>query len=363
LRVGIGAIVGVTGGPATYARELVRALVMLGGDDRYVVFTDVPEAFASLDVERVAVPLRFAWQQVTWDHVRLPALLRRTRVDLYHGTKNILPWRCPVPAVVTVHDLAVYAMPETFAWPQRLHFRSCVPPSVRRAVRVIVDSSHARNDVVARLGVDPAQIAVVPLGVGAEHWQEPGAEALCALRRRYGLGERVVACAGTIQPRKRVEHAIEAFVRSGAVRRGWQLAIAGRLRPGYRPPWLRALPVGVHWLGALSAPELRALYSLAAIAVHASEYEGFGLVLLEAMAAGCAVVAVRATSIPEVVSDAGLLVERSDPALLATALAELLADETKRRTLGQRARARARGFTWEATARRTHAVYAEVARR
>jgi len=135
VRIGIGALVGIRGGPATYAHELVAALSRLGGH-RYVVFTDRPEDFASLDVERVHVPLPTTYHQVLWDHARLPGLIAAQRVGLYHGTKNILPWRLSVPGVVTVHDLAVYACPETFAWPQRLHSQLCVPPSVRRAARV-----------------------------------------------------------------------------------------------------------------------------------------------------------------------------------------------------------------------------------
>src|SRR5262245_15797313 len=118
-------MLGIVGGPATYARELVAALVGQGGHE-YVVFTDRPELFEG-DVKAVHVPLRTTYGQVTWDHVRLPGLLATERVDLYHGTKNILPWRLHVPAVVTVHDLAVYAHPDTFAWPQRWHFQTFVP--------------------------------------------------------------------------------------------------------------------------------------------------------------------------------------------------------------------------------------------
>src|SRR5439155_1092276 len=99
----------------------------------------------------------------------------------------------------------------------------------------------------------------------------------------------------------------------------------------------------VHWLGPLPAHALRALYAAAEIAVSASEYEGFGLTVCEAMASGCAVVAVANSSVPEVVGDAGMLVARSDPALLADALARLIAEPETRAALGAAARARAPG--------------------
>jgi glycosyltransferase involved in cell wall biosynthesis len=359
MRIGIGALLGITGGPATYARELVAALARLGGHE-YVVFTDRPAAFAGLDVTTAHVPLPTRYHQVTWDHGRLGRLLAEHRVDLYHGTKAVLPWRLRLPAVVTVHDLAVYAYPETFAWPQRAHFRLCVPPSVARARLVIAVSEHARGDLIARFGLDPARVRTVLQGVAPAYAAPPPASAVEALRATYGLGPRLVACVGTVQPRKHVERVVEAFVRAGAAARGWELAIAGRLRPGYTAPWLATLPPGVHWLGPLSDDALLALNAAAEVAVSASEYEGFGLTVCEAMAAGAAVVAVATSSIPEVVGDAGILVARSDATLLAEALGRLLDDAGLRASLGARARARAAGFTWEETARRTRAVYEEA---
>jgi glycosyltransferase involved in cell wall biosynthesis len=359
VRIGIGALVGIVGGPATYARELVAALARLGGH-HYVVFTDRPALFAAADVERVHVPLATTYHQVTWDHVRLPGLVAAHGVALYHGTKNVLPWRLGVPGVVTVHDLAVYTCPDTFAWPQRVHFRLAVPPSVARAARVIADSEHARADLVRRFGLDPARVPVVPLAMSAAFGVAPPVESVTALRSLHRLGPRLVACIGTIQPRKRVERVIEAFVRAGGADRGWELAIAGRLRPGYAPAWLHALPPGVRWLGPLDDDTVRALYAEAEIAMTASEYEGFGLTVLEAMASGCAVIAPAVTSIPEVAGDAALLVPRSDATLLGDALARLLDDPAARAALGERARRRASGFTWEETARRTRRVYEEV---
>jgi glycosyltransferase involved in cell wall biosynthesis len=359
MRVGIGALVGVLGGPATYARELVAALARLGGHE-YVVFTDRPDAFTRLDVTTVHVPLPTAYHQVTWDHWALPARVAARGVQLYHGTKNVLPWRLPVPAVVTVHDLAVYACPDTFALPQRLHLKALIPRSVARSIRVVTDSEHARRDVMARFGVAAERAVAVPLGVGEAYRSPVPAEAVAALRRAHGLGEHLIACVGTVQPRKHIERVVDAFVRAGAAAQGWTLAIAGRIRPHHAPPWLGALPAGARFLGALGDAELRALYAASAIAMSASEYEGFGLTVLEAMASGCAVVAVDNTSIPEVVGDAGVLVGASDAALLADALAALLADPERRAALAGAARRRAAGFTWEETARRTRAVYEEA---
>ena len=359
MRIGIGAVAGILGGPATYARQLVRALALAGGHE-YVVFTDRPEAFAELDLEVVHVPLRTPYHQFGWDHVRLPRLLSERRVDLYHGTKNVLPWRLPAAAVVTVHDLAVYACPETFAWPQRIHLRLSVPHSVARAARVIADSEHARGDLIARFALAPERVAAIPLGVAAAFRTPPPPEAVEVLRRTHRLGPRLIVCVGTVQPRKHVERVIEAFVTAEAATRGWELVIAGRVRPGYAPAWLRVLPAAVRWLGPLPDDALGALYAAAEVAVSASDYEGFGLTVAEAMASGCAVLAVGTSSIPEVVGDAGVLVPRSDGSLLATALARLVAEPATRAALAARGRERAARFTWEATARRTRQVYEEA---
>ena len=359
MRIGIGAQVGVLGGPGTYARELAAALARAGGHD-YVVFTDRPDAFAGLALATVHVPLPSPWHQAIWDHWRLPELVRAARVDLYHGTKNVLPWRIAVPTVVTVHDLAVYAYPETFSAPQRWHLRLLVPRSVAAARRVIAPSEHARGDIIDRFAVAPAHVTAIPQGVAAEFRAGPVPGTVERLRADHALGSRLVACVGTVQPRKRTERVVEAFVRSGLAVEGWQLAVAGRIRPGYAPSWLVQPPPGVRWLGPLPEQTLRALYAAAEIAVSASDYEGFGLTVCEAMASGCAVIAVANSSIPEVVGDAGVLVPRSDPELLAGALVALAAAPERRATLGAAARARAGGFTWDETARRTRAVYEEA---
>ena len=133
MRIAIGAIVRTLGGPATYAIELVRALAERRTPGlEYVVLTDGPEAFDGMPVAVEHVPLRTPWAQPLWDHVQVPRALRRVGADLYHGTKNAVPLAAPCPSVVTIHDLAVYHHPESFAAAQRWHLRAHTPHAVAR---------------------------------------------------------------------------------------------------------------------------------------------------------------------------------------------------------------------------------------
>jgi glycosyltransferase involved in cell wall biosynthesis len=360
VRIAVGAIVRTLGGPATYATELVAALAARRTPGHeYVVLTDGPEAFAGLDLEVVHVPLATVYGQPLWDHVQVPAALRRARADLYHGTKNALPAWAPCPGVVTVHDLAVYHHPASFAALQRWHLRAHTPHAVRAARAVLAVSEHAAADLRARFPGAAGKVRAVPNGVSPRFRPVEDGAALAAFRARHGLGPGpLVAYLGTLQPRKNVELLAAAFGRIAGVFPGAELVLAGRIRPGYRPA-LRGDRVRL--LGPLAAAELPLFYAAAAVLVSPSLYEGFGLTLLEAMACGCPVVALRASAVPEVVGDAGILLERPDETALAAALARVLGDPAAAADLGARGRARARAFSWERTAAATEAIYDDAA--
>jgi glycosyltransferase involved in cell wall biosynthesis len=183
---------------------------------------------------------------------------------------------------------------------------------------------------------------------------------VAAVRARRGLPERYVLSVGTIEPRKNLATAIAAF-HAAAPRgvalalvgpRGWKLAeaigadlAAGAVRPG------------IVVTGAVEDDELPALYAGASAFLFPSLYEGFGFPVLEAMACGTPVLSSDASSLAEVLGDAGVLLPPRDVAAWAEALRALLADPTRGRELGERGRRRAAEFTWERTARATRAVY------
>lgn len=359
MRVGIGAVINPTGGPARYARELVRALADLDEADEYLVFTNRPGDFETASRLRIVeVPLRSPTLEPLWDHVWMPAAARRERLDLYHGVKGAVPLALGCPRVVTIHDLAVYACPETFAWQQHLHMRPHLRLAALQARRIIADSEHARADIRRRLRLSPRRVVAVPLGVRHDRFHPDVGAADEEVLRRLDLPRPFFLYSGTIQPRKNVDVVVRAHARLGDL--GWSLVIAGRRRPDYRPAWITAPPAPVHYLSSLADEDLAVLYRHAGAFVSPSSYEGFGLTFLEAMASGCPVVGTRVTSVPEVVGDAGVLLADADVDTVAQAMRAVALDAELRRDLRNRGLERAARFTWLETARRTHAIYREV---
>jgi glycosyltransferase involved in cell wall biosynthesis len=361
MRIGIGAILGVLGGPATYARELIRALARIDCWNEYVVITDAPEVVGvtAANVRCVRAPLPAAVLQPLWDHAWVPYFIRRFGLHLYHGTKGMLPWWRGCREVVTVHDLAVYHLPETFAWLQRLHQRSHTPFAVRRAVRVITDSEAARRDVLQRFAVSPDRVIAIPLGVGRQFSSEASPDD-GRIAEQLVLPPRYMLYAGTIQPRKHVEVLVSAFSQA-CNRNGAHLLIAGRVRPGYQPEFIRQPPPRVRYMGPVSDTELAVLYRRALALCSPSGYEGFGLSLLEAMASGCLVIAGRNSAVPELVGDGGILLDDLSVPALRAVLEQVLSNDQAFDALRIRARRRAGQFSWEETAHKTLEVYREAA--
>jgi glycosyltransferase involved in cell wall biosynthesis len=257
--------------------------------------------------------------------------------------------------VVTIHDLAVYHHPESFALLQRWHLRAHTPHAVATASAIVAVSEHAASDLRARFPRAAAKLHAVPNGVAPSFAPVTDPDTLAAFRARHGLGSGpLVAYLGTLQPRKNVELLAAAFMRAAAAWPSAELVLAGRIRPGYRPNLPQAR---VRLIGPLETGDLPAFYSSSAVLVSPSLYEGFGLTLLEAMACGCPVIALRRSAVPEVVGDAGLLLEEASEEALAAALARMLGERATAETLRTRGLVRARAFSWDKAAAATAAIY------
>jgi alpha-1,3-rhamnosyl/mannosyltransferase len=248
--------------------------------------------------------------------------------------------------VLTVQDLSFERDPSVMSRRDRLIFRTTVPRSARRAARVLAISELTKRDLVDLYRVDPGKVVVTPLAADPAFAPEgPSPD-----------GDPYVLFVGALQPRKEPTTAIEAL---SLLHDPPRLVLAGPDKGGRAEAEQAARRLGVRaeLRGHVDQDELAALYRGAACLVFPSRYEGFGLPVLEAMASGTPVVATTAGALPEVAGDAAVLVEPGNAVALAGGIERALADRERLREAGL---ARAAGYSWAETARRTLAVYREL---
>jgi glycosyltransferase involved in cell wall biosynthesis len=247
------------------------------------------------------------------------------------------------PAVVTVHDVQHLIMPQFFSRPKLLYRRLAYQGSMRRARLVIAVSAHVRETLLERVGLSPEHVIVVHSGVDHDRLTPPPG----GTRR-----ESFLLYPAFPWPHKNHTRLLEAFA---LLRRRYpelRLVLTGGSYPGF------ARLDGVDVRGFVSADELVDLYRTAAATVFPSLYEGFGQPLLEAMACGCPVAASDVAAIPEICGGAARLFDPNRPEAIAEAVEDVLHGSE---LWSSRGLARARNFSWEATARATDHVYAGLA--
>jgi glycosyltransferase involved in cell wall biosynthesis len=347
-------------GLGQYALNVIRSLDALRNG--LVVYTSFPDPLVGLRaVVRLASPLirperglgghlaRLAWCQTV-----LRARVARDRPRVLFNTLPEGILRCGIPQVTTVHDLVPLLFPDEYPRP-RYYFRHLVPALLRESRAVVADSEATRRQVIDAYRLPLDRVHVIPCGYDAARFRPDGPAA-------HDGGVPYVLYVGNLLPHKNLPRLIEAMVRVGG-RVPVRLVVAGSGRPAN----VAVLTSLAARLGArvelrLYVPpeELPALYRGARVVALPSLAEGFGLTALEAMACGTPVVAANASSIPEVVGDAGLLVDPRDTDAIADAILRLLTDESLRRRLIAQGLTRAACFSWERTARQVLAVLDQV---
>lgn len=365
-------------GIGRYTHALVRHLLRLDEENRYVLFFDeradkntiVELLGGHRNAEAKILPFsRFKkFFPYAYSHRFVASAIARSGADVYHGTTGSLPMGYRGKSVVTVHDLAIYLHPEWFPSGQLFSRRFVVPASVRRAAKVISVSQSTKRDLQTIFAIPPEKIAVVHEGVespGPDAWEKPP-----FLKKPYLL------FLGTVEPRKNVEGLVRAYAslaeRFPKLVGNTELVIAGA-RGWKSEPAYFAIEEANGRFGK-KGPHVRTLGYVpeggkAALMVHAtafvfpSLYEGFGLPVLEAMHFGVPVITSNVASLPEIAGrGAALLVDPGSQVELTLAMKHLLEDETKRAELGRRGMERSTEFRWDKTAGETLEVYEEVAR-
>ncbi len=296
------------------------------------------------------------------EHVQLPNALWREGVDLVHIPHYVVPALSIRPVVTTVHDvIQLFYPPAGGAAMARLYLRIVLRSALRRSRLVITVSRTSRRDLINLFGADPDRLVVVPNGVDPDLGVRPTADEVDALKEFYGLQAPLVLVVANDKPHKNLDVVLRAY--HLAVRRHripGQLVFVGGVEPSSRLAE-RARRLGltdrVRFLGRVPQSHLRALYHVAAVLLHIALYEGFGLPILEAMAAGLPVVTSNVGAMRELGEDAARLVNPLAVDEVATALEQVLVDDPLRRRMVEAGRRRADRMTWERSVDRTVEAY------
>jgi glycosyltransferase involved in cell wall biosynthesis len=298
--------------------------------------------------------LNLAWHRLEWPPVEW---LGGGPFDVTHSSHPLLLPSRTAAQVVTIHDLNFLSNPDRTRAEIRRDYPVLAREHANRADRVIVSSSFAAGEVEHVLGVPAERIAVCP--AGAPGWPP----------RKTAPRDGYLLFFGTLEPRKNIGGLLDAYAR---------LLTGGHAPPGDAPPLVlagRATADAKPWLERIDHPPFKglvrhvgyvesakrqALYEGARLLIQPSFEEGFGLPVLEAMSLGVPVVAARRGSLPEVVGDAGPLVDPEAPGDIAGAISQLLSDDGYAAACAARGLARARQFSWTRTAHKVLEVYQQA---
>ncbi|MEO8435004.1 MAG: glycosyltransferase family 1 protein [Pyrinomonadaceae bacterium] len=356
-------------GNESYITNLIEALAEIDSENRYTIYVTKPEA-----TERFGNRWPNFTPRLTLPHtplVRVPLTLsrelRRHPVDLLH-VQFTAPPLCPCPIVASIHDLSFEHLPQTFKRRSRMQLRLTVRHTARKAARILALSEYARNDIIKTYGIDAERVSVTPLAASRLFTPVTDPSELSRVRKNYGIKRDYILAVGSIQPRKNLPRLIGAYAHLRSLRpqaKLPQLALVGKNAWLYDETLQAAKQHGftddIIFTGYVPEADLPPLYSGATCFVYPSYFEGFGLPVLEAMQCGTPVIAGNRTSLPEVVGDAGILVDPFDKTALAQAIGRVIENSNLAAELRVKGLQRAGDFSWQKTARLTLQAYQQAA--
>ncbi len=353
MRIAIDAreLVGHRTGVGRYLAELLSAWSELPAATAHEFVLCAPAPIDDLPASGRALRVSVARGTGTWWEQRaLPRLVETTGADVLFAPAYTAPLSCRTPTVVAVHDVSFEAHPEWFSWHEGLRRRIITRLSAMRAARVIAMSEFSKREIVKHLRIDAQKIAVIYNGVTP----------VSAMARRpvqtHGRAPFVLFV-GSIFNRRHVPELIDGFARLSRRRPEVRLELVGdnRTSPhidiGALIP--RAAGDRIRVRSYVPDQELAELYAQATAFAFLSDYEGFGMTPLEALAAGAPSVVLDTEITREIYGPAALYIERPDPALVDTALERLLYDEHERARILDLAPATLRRYSWRACADQT----------
>ncbi len=356
---------GEVGGTETYAAGLLDGLAAEANGEEFLVFVNreaadwpLPEQF---NCHRVICQVSASRrsQRYWFEQTVLPQMAFRAGVDVLHSLGYVGPLRLHCPSIVTVHDLNYRAFGSQMPWARRMTLEFFVKQSVRRAHRVIADSTFSASEILQTFDIPRERVDVIHLA--AEPDRAIRGATAAGLPVACGIEPPYIVAFSSRSPNKNIPRLIKAFAQARESRGlAHQLVLVGHRFADVEDDESECADGSVRFTGYLPDEMLRAVLANADMLAFPSVYEGFGLPVLEAMIAGVPVVCSDRASLPEVAGEAAVFFDPYSVDDIAQKLAEVALNPTLRAELTRKGYENVKRFSWERTARRTLQVYREV---
>lgn len=345
-------------GSGQYTRNLISAL---------------KEISPLLDIQPVTPARRSNMSKVWFEQVEFPRAAEKMQAQIAFIPYWAAPMQCRMPVVVTVHDVIPLALPQYRGGPLQRLYTSLVRATSAKASAIITDSDYSRSDIERMLPVEKSTITAIPLAADPKYSPAVSTADIERACTRYDLPADYVLYLGGYDWRKNIETLLLTYRWcADAIGDEFPLVINGARETPVQTRVGKAVTLGdmlrefkfedgrVRLIGRIAEEDKPALYRGARCFIFTSIYEGFGLPVLEAMACGTPVVGSNASSLPEVVGNAGMLVDPYDARSMAGAVIAVCSDDGLHDQLSQRGLLRAARFSWQRTALETMAVFNRV---
>jgi glycosyltransferase involved in cell wall biosynthesis len=352
------------------ALELIRHLQSLDTINEYLLFAkDGPDKAGFTEKKNFHFNLVGGLTYGDWEQIALPRAIKKNKVDIIHCTANTAPLNCPVPLVLTLHDI-IFLQETSFKGSPYQNFgnlyrRFVVPHVVKEAAKIITVSEYEKNVIADFCRVDSEKITVIHNAVDEKFHTGYNDEVLNGFRRKYDLPEQFILHLGNTAPKKNTERVIKAYIRYClSVKHPLPIVIAdfaGNLvERQLAQENKKDLLAHFHFPGYISIPDMPLLYNCSTLFLYPSLQESFGLPVLEAMACAVPVIASEIPALQEVAGDAVLYVDPVNVDAIADAVHSMLTNSTLSNSYKQKGPARAGQFSWNESAKKLLDVYITI---
>jgi anaerobic magnesium-protoporphyrin IX monomethyl ester cyclase len=356
-------------GVGRYTSNLSKSILNMNGRYNYYFYTPcrtgntIRTDIQGTYLEKPTVIKQNNTLRIIWEQIMLPIYSRKDSLDLFHYTDHALSlFQRARPTIITVHDIAYVRFSNMLNKSRQIYKKRILKFSIENADIIVADSFSTKRDIVEYYGTNEKKIKVVPLGVESRFRPISNVE---EYRLKNNLPSKMILNVGTLEPRKNVVSLIKAFKKLREKRfEDYKLVIVGDKGWLYKQIFKEVedsdLKKEILFLGVVSDEDLPMLYNCADIFVYPSLYEGFGLPPLEAMACGIPVITSNTSSLPEVIGDAGIMVDPTDVTSLCENMYNLLKDRELRYHLSSKGLERSKLFSWDNTATQMLKIYDEA---